>query len=139
MAVTLALNGSYSFSTRKRANTLPALPAAANNTWGLTTNRLGINTGFGDSSNTVILVDTARNSFFRNAIVNFGTGITRPETLTINSPHDGYNTRRSETATGSDGSTSTVSEFLALDLRATGLTAVAFLADSQFTVVVVKP
>lgn len=125
--------------TRKRANTLPALPAAANNTWGLNANSLGINTGFADSSNTVISMDTARSSFLRNAIVNFGTGATRPETFNINSPRDGFNTRRNETVTASDGSTSTVSEFVVLGLRGAGLAAVAFPASSQFNVSVVKP
>ena len=138
MAVSLALNGSYSLSTRKRANTLPTLPAAANNTWGLTANSLGINTGFADASNTVTAVDTAGNSFLRNNLIN-SNGVTRPETLTINSPRDGFNTRRSEPVTASDGSTSTVSEFVVLGLRGAGLAAVAFPASSQFNVSVVKP
>ena len=139
MTVSLALDGSYSFSTRKRVSTLPALPAAANNTWGVTANNLGINNGFSDSSNTVIAVDTARNGFVRTNIINFSTGVTRPETFTINNPRDGFNTRRAETVTASDGSTSTVSEFVALGLRGAGLTAVALPVGNQFNVSVVKP
>ena len=139
MALFVAPDGTLSLLSRKRVNTLPALPAAANNTWGLTANNLGVTSGITDSSNTVISVNPINNTFVRNNIINSSTGLTRPETLTVNSPRDGYNTRHGETVTASDGSTSTVSEFVALGLRGAGLAAVAFPASNQFTVSVVKP
>ncbi len=139
MAVSVSLDGTLRFFTRKRVNTLPVLPAAANNTWGLTANNLGVAAAITDSSNTVISVNAASNSFVRSNIINFGTGVTRQETLAINSPRDGYSTRRGETVTASDGSTSTVPEFIALGLRGTGLSAVAFPGSNQLNVSVVKP
>jgi hypothetical protein len=144
MMVGVALDGSINLWTRKRSSTLPTLPASPRNTFGIyVNNQLAVTAlagggYFGDSSSTVVSVDTAGNSFTRSAVINT-TGVTRLETLDINAPRDGYNTRRAETVTASDGSSSVVSEFVVLGLRGTGLSAVVVPAINQFVLAIEKP
>ena len=144
MMVGLALDGSINLWTRKRSSTLPTLPASPRNTFGIyVDNQFAVTTlagggQIGDSSSTVVSVDTAGSSFTRSAVIT-AAGVTRLETLDINAPRDGYNTRRAETVTASDGSSSVVSEFVTLGLRGTGLSAVVVPAINQFVLAIEKP
>ncbi|OYU72063.1 MAG: hypothetical protein CFE45_41210, partial [Burkholderiales bacterium PBB5] len=89
--------------------------------------------------NTIRSVDTTANSFLRDAVTNFTTGVTRPERFRINQPRDGYSRRTGEVVTDSAGNASTVVDFVSLGLRGTGITAVAILPNNQLVLSVSKP
>lgn len=87
--------------------------------------------GLADSKNTVSSVDVTAGTFSRDAVFNFNTGATRPEHLELNRFNNGFARRVPETVKGSDGSTQTVSEFISLPLRGTGLFSVGVLGTTQ--------
>ena len=81
------------------------------------------------SRNTVVSVDTTGGSFVRNNLQTPPT--TRPETLVVNSLREGYNRRLPATVTQSDGTSSTVSEFITLPMRGMDFTPLALPAANQ--------
>lgn len=90
-----------------------------------------VGAGLADSKNTVSSVDVTAGTFRRDAVFNFNTGATRPERMELNRFNNGFARRVPETVTGSDGSSQTVSEFISLPLRGTGLFAVGILGTTQ--------
>ncbi len=131
MWVTLAKSGHISFATRKAPVTLPAV-GRIQESWNLTlTATYTAPSAISTSRNTVVSVDTAAGSFLRNAVSNFSTGVTRPETLVVNSLREGYVRRLPATVTQSDGTTAAVSEFITLPMRGMDLTPVALPAANQ--------
>ena len=85
------------------------------------------------SRSTVTAVDAAAGTYTRAAVQNFGTLATRPETLQLNSLRSGYTHRLGPViALHSDGSSSTVSEFIALIMRGMDMSVLALPASNQF-------
>lgn len=138
MMVMLSLDGQLSFATRQLAAALPHVDDTRE-TWtlGLGTN-LAVASGFVDGQSVVTSVDEAQNLYVRDATIDFGTGVTRPETIVINDPRDGYLYRPEATVTASDGSPSVVTERLALPLLGMGLSPVAVPADNGLNLTVQK-
>jgi hypothetical protein len=90
------------------------------------------------TSNTVTSLAADGMSFVRNAVIDFATGVTRPETIQLDSPRDGYLTRVAGPATASDGTLSNVSEWIALPMTGMGITGVAITAPTATTRFVVS-
>ena len=128
MAVTKLANGSYMFLTRPRANVLPATLDVHSRSWNINiSNRLVGPTGISDSGNTPVSVDTAAQSFVRQSVA--GNGGTFPETLQVNQPRNGYTTRvAANNVPISAGGTTTVREFVFLNLKGMGITPVVLPA-----------
>ena len=139
MWVLLSKNGHIQFATRKAATTLPTA-GRVNESFNLTlTPQYTAPFAIGESKNTITSVDATAASFLRDAVTNLGTGVSRPEKFRINQPRDGYNRRSAELVTGSDGKAFTVSDFVTLSLRGTGVVPVALLANNQLILSVGKP
>ncbi len=138
MLVMASKEGSYKFWTRQRTNTLPTVGVVTAN-YSLTNSSSLISSGApGLSTNTISSVDTVLNTFFRSQ-VNAPNAFSQPEFLTINSPRNGYTTRRGETVTNSIGGQTVVSEFVALGMRGMGITPVAFPSNNSLSISVVRP
>ena len=138
MMVMLSLDGQLSFATRQLAAPLPHVDDVRESwTLGLGTD-LAIAAGFVDGQSIVSSVDEAQGSFVREATIDFGAGVTRPETIIVNDPRDGYLYRPEATVTASDGSPSVVTERLALPLLGMGLSSVGVPADNGLNLTVQK-
>lgn len=130
--------GHLGLATRKVARTLPDV-GLVSESWGITQNNNYTASAFSESKNTIRSVDATANSFLRDAVTNLTTGATRPETLRINNPRDGYSLRVAATGVAAtDGSTSNVSEFVVLGLRGTGISAVGFPGSNTLVLSVGK-
>ena len=132
--------GHLSLATRKVAGSLPE-PGRVTENMSITQNNNYTASGFSDSKNTVRSVNATANSFLRDAVVyqnGIATSITQPETFRLANPRDGYSLRVGETVVASDGSSRTVSSFITLGLRGTGITAVGFPATNTLALSVVK-
>jgi len=138
MIVTLSLDGQLGFATRQLAAALP-LVDEVRETWDLAlTSSLASASGFLDAQSTVTAVDEALGQYQQNAVIDFGTNLTRPETIVINDPRDGYRYRPAATVTDSNGGSSLVAEQLGLPLLGMGLTPVGVLADNGLNLSVQK-
>ncbi len=91
-----------------------------------------------DSSNVINSVDTTNNSWQRTQTLSTLT-YTRPETLFINNPRNGYTLRQCGQVQSSIGTTVTVNEFTALGLRGSGLTALVQPGPRLFLLSVAQP
>ena len=129
--------GHLSLATRKVTNTLPEDGRVAE-FWNITQNNNYTASSITDGKNTVRTLNTTAGSWLRDSVINTSTGVTRPETLKINAPRDGYNERVGETVTASDGSSSAVLPFIALGLRGTGIAAVGFPTNNTLVLSVSK-
>lgn len=130
--------GHLSLWTRKAAGTLPAVDRVSES-WNITQNNNYTAGAFSESKNTIRSVDATANSFLRDAVTNLTTSATRPETFRINNPRDGFSLRvAANGVAASDGSISNVSEFVALGLRGTGISAVGFPANNTLILSVGK-
>ena len=129
--------GHLSLSTRKVVNPQPTV-GDVRQAWNFTQNNNYTASGASEGKNTIRSVDATANSFLRDAVINLTTGVTRPETFRINNPREGYNLRVGETVTASDASSSTVTSFIAMGLRGTGLTVVGFPSTNTLVLSVGK-
>ena len=137
--VLLSKNGHIQFAARKVALTLPAV-GRVSESFNLTlTPQYTAPFAINESKNTIVSVDATANSFLRDAVINLTTGVTRPERFAINQPREGYSRRTGESVVDSAGQPSTVQAFVAMPLRGTGVTPVAFLASNQLVLSVNKP
>ncbi len=126
--------------TRKLAGTLPE-PGRVTQNMSITQNNNYTASGFSDSKHTVRTVDTAANSYLRDAVVfqnGVATSVTQPETFRLHNPRDGFSLRVGETVTASDGSSRTVSSFIAMGLRGTGISVVGLPASNALVLSVAK-
>ena len=137
--VMLSKNGHIQFATRKVALTLPTVGRVSEGASLTLTPQYTAPFAISDYKNTIRSVDATANSFLRDAVSNLTTGVTRPERFAINQPRDGYSRRTGEAVTDSAGQPSTVQEFVAMGLRGTGVTPVAFLGSNQLVLSVSKP
>lgn len=139
MFVALGTNGGVEFGTRQRTVALSPV-GTVNRTWNLALTGAGtVPSGFGDSENTTVSHAGDGSSWTRNAVIDFATGVTRPETVQINQTRDGYIHRVPETVTASNGAASNVAEWIGLPLRGIGITPVAIVANRQLVLSVAKP
>lgn len=129
--------GHLSLSTRKVVNPQPTV-GDVRQAWNFTQNNNYTASGASEGKNTIRSVDATANSYLRDAVTNLTTGVTRPETFRINNPREGYNLRVGETVTASDASSSTVTSFIAMGLRGTGLTVVGFPSTNTLVLSVGK-
>ena len=94
---------------------------------------------FVDGQSTVISVDEEAGQYEREVVLDFGTGLSRPESILINDPRGGYRYRPEATVTDSNGGSSLVTEQLALPMQGMGLVTAGGIADSSLTLSVQKP
>ena len=137
--VMLSKNGHIQFATRKVANTLPTVGRPSEGLSLTLTPQYTAPFALSDFKNTILSVDTTANAFLRDAVINFTTGVTRPERLVINQPREGFSRRSGEVVTDSAGQSSTVSGFVSMGLRGTGISAVGILGSNQLVLSVSKP
>jgi len=85
------------------------------------------------SRSTITSSDAATGAYTRAAVQNFATGATRPESLQANSLRSGYVHRTGPVGVvHSDGTASTVAEFIALPFRGMDFSVLALPASNQF-------
>jgi hypothetical protein len=94
--------------------------------------------GFVDGESMVTAIDEAQSQYVDTVLIDAGTGTTRPETIIVNDPRDGYRYRAQATVDDSNGAPSVVSEQVALPLLGMGLVPVGGVADSALTLSVTK-
>jgi hypothetical protein len=132
--------GHLGLATRQVAGTLPAV-GRVTEFMSITQNNNYTASGFSDSKHTVRTVDATANSFLRDAVVfqnGVATSVTQPETFRLGNPRDGFSLRVGETVTASDGSSRTVTPFIAMALRGTGITVVGFPGTNSLVLSVAK-
>ncbi|MCX7275324.1 MAG: hypothetical protein NTV19_19710 [Burkholderiales bacterium] len=136
MLVALAAGGHITFLTRKVASSLPAIGALSQG-WGIS---LVPNTqppeytspgAITQYKSTVTSLDATAARYARSAVFDFPNNLTRTETIAINFPRDGYLRRLPGTVIASNGTTSSVTEWVGLTLRGMGLTATGSLNNNH--------
>lgn len=138
MIVVVHADGEFALATRKVARTLPAV-GTVNRNWDFTITPQYTAPAPADSENVAVALAPDGSSYSRNAVINFATGATRPETLQINQPRDGFLHRVPETVTTSTGGSSVVGEWVGLTLRGIGITPVAIVNNNNMILSVRKP
>jgi hypothetical protein len=139
MLVTLSLDGQLSFATYQVEASLPEVDTVRES-WNLAlSSGLLVGPSFVDGQSTVISVDDATGQYVREVVLDFGTGLSRPESILINDPRAGYRYRPEATVTDSNGGSSLVTEELALPMQGMGLVTAGGIADSSLTLSVQKP
>ena len=91
-----------------------------------------------ESKNTIFSTNPTAGSWVRDAVVNFSTGVTVPETVEGSVPRIGYSHRVPGPATASDGSARNVGEWVALGLLGTGVSAVGIVGNQNLILSVGK-
>jgi hypothetical protein len=138
LGVDISPGGGVALWTQARTNAAPVV-GTVSETWNLTlNNQYPSPSAIGESKNTIASVDEATKGFVRDSVINFATGATRPETMKFNSPSDGFTYRTPGSVQASDGSTSNVSEFLALGLRGMGVSGVIIKSNNSLILSVGK-
>lgn len=137
MLVLVKANGALSFATRKAAQVLPVLNSASQG-WQV---RLQPNAvepwftaplGMSHFQNTVTALDPALQRYTRSQVVDVASGVTRPETIVLNSPRAGFRHRLAATGVlHSDGSTGNVAAWEALPLRGMGVSALGITGNNE--------
>jgi hypothetical protein len=122
--VAIAGGGTIRIWTRQRTLALPTV-GAPGSSWDYEVNsQSAVPAAPFVSSTTILSADAATGVFTREAVVS--PGVTRVETLIINTPRPGYRLRNAATVPTSNGGTSNVRESIAMNLRGMGVTATAF-------------
>jgi hypothetical protein len=138
MLVTLTPDGQLGFSTLQLAALLPTVDTVSES-WNLALARnLAVAPGFTNGKSTVTAVDDAVGQYESTAVINFDADITRPETIIINDPREGYRYRPEATVTDSNGGSTVVTEQLALPLLGMGLVSTGVLVDNSLSLAVQK-
>lgn len=130
--------GAVSFFTRKQARTLPAVGDVSEG-WQYTIVPSGTATAsftapvaVNPYKSTTASVDAALMRYVRQSVIDHSNNVTRPETLALNSPRDGYVHRLPATnVTMSDGTQSTVAEWVSLPMRGMGFSPVGLVGSNQ--------
>jgi hypothetical protein len=139
MIVSLSSDGQLGFATRQLAATLPEVDSVRLS-WELSLDAgLSALAGFVDGESMVNAVDATQMLYENTVLIDVGTGTTRPETIVVNHPRDGYRYRAQATVDDSNGAPSVVSEQVALPLLGMGLVPVGGVADNGLTLSVSKP
>ncbi len=136
MLVTLSADGQLAFGTRQLAASLPAA-GSVQLSWMLALDSgLSAPASFVDGDSSVASVDEVQMSYELTAVI--GTGLSRPESILLNQPRDGYLYRPRQTVTDSHGAPSVVSEQVWLPLLGMGLMPLGGVADNGLTLSVDK-
>ncbi|ODV14578.1 MAG: hypothetical protein ABT20_00230 [Rubrivivax sp. SCN 70-15] len=136
MLVQLAPGGHLGFSTRKVARAMPTVGDVSQG-WqiGLVPNATPpyytAPAAISQFESTVSALDAANQRFERQAVSDFTTNVTRPETVAINAPRDGYTHRLPASVVDSSGATVNVGEWVALQLRGMGLAPVGVASNNN--------
>jgi hypothetical protein len=139
LVVTIDEDGSFALATRKVARTLPEIGAVSRSLNFAVTPQYAAPFTPTDTENTTVAHAGDGLSYVRRSVLDFGSGVTRPETVQLNQFLEGFLRRVPETVTASDGSASVVGEWLALPLRGMGLTPVAIVGNGNLVLSVTKP
>jgi len=137
MAVSVNGSGGITLLTRKVARTAPTVGTVSDSlnyyTSPIATAPWLLSMQAADlARSTVVSVDTAQSRWVRDAVFNFTTGATVPQTIVYNNPRDGYLRRLPATnVTRSDGSVGNVTEWVGLPMRGMGFNAVGLTADNR--------
>ena len=142
MLVTLSPGGHMTFATRKVTRALPA-EGDVSQGWQLVIVPNATTPYYTASSisrykSTVSALDSVKGQYQRVAVTDFTNNVTRPETLAINALRDGYLRRLPGSTTASNGSTSTISEWIGLPMRGMGFTPVGVLGSQQMVLAVAQ-
>ena len=129
MALVVGNAGNFTLFTKQRTLSLPAVGRVTTHVGPAIGQALTIDGAFGaGNQQTILSQDAVAGSFVRTAKTIGGTN-DRPETLTQNSPRNGYSLRTAASAVPAiDNTTVNVLEFTALSLRGMGMTPVVFPA-----------
>ena len=139
MVVALDADGGMALATRKAARTLRPI-GTVTRSWDLTlTSAYVVPFALGNSENTTVSHAADGQSWSRNAIIDFNSGATRPETVQINVPMEGFIRRVPGTVTASNGAPSNVREWIGLTLNGIGITALGVPVSQELLLSVVKP
>jgi len=132
MAVAVSNDGMLGVWTRKATAALPAVGRTnvASNVF--LVSDYSVPAAASASQSTVVSVDAASGTVVRNAVQNFTTGVTRPETVSYNVPRAGYTRRSPGLVTQSNGAPSNVAEFVLLIVTGTDFSVLALPASNQF-------
>ena len=131
-------DGSFGFHTRPRALTMPTA-GTSSTSWNLTINQnLLAPAALSATANTITSVDAAAGSYLRQAGT-VGQSTSRPETIAVNSPRNGYSTRQPGTAVNSAGATENVSEWTVLTMRGMGFSPLILPASKTMIISVAQP
>ena len=138
LIVSIDRDGSFALATRKVARGLPAV-GSVSRSWNFTiTPQYGSPFALSSSDSTTVSLASDGGSYLRNAIIDLSTGTTRPETVQINVPREGFIHRVPQTVSTSTGGSSVVGEWVGLTLRGIGITPVAIVANNQLVLSVNK-
>lgn len=126
-----AEGGHLTLSTAKRSVELQAVGSMSEGWQAAIATNYTVSSAMTPFKSTVRSQDATNGLILRDAVIDFTTGVTRPERIESNRFREGYRHRIAETVTASNGSSVNVGEWLALTLRGTGLTAVGVLTGTQ--------
>ena len=132
MLVSLSTPGHITFATRDVAALMPPVGRVRQSNNMFLGSAYTAPAAISLSKFTVTSVDTAAGTYSRAAVLNFTTGVTRPETIQINSLRSGYAHRLGPvTVMNSDGSFSSTSEFISVTMRGMDMSVLALPASNQ--------
>lgn len=142
MLVSLSPGGHMTLATRKVTRALPA-EGDVSQGWQLAIVPNATTPYYTASSisrykSTVSALDSVKGQYQRVAVTDFANNVTRSETLAINALRDGYLRRLPGSTTASNGSTSTISEWIGLPMRGMGFTPVGVLGSQQMVLAVAQ-
>ncbi|HSM21337.1 MAG TPA: hypothetical protein VK876_03910 [Rubrivivax sp.] len=130
MLVALSPDGAFALATRKAPTGLPPV-GRLSRSWNFTvTPQYTVPFALSVSENTTVSHAEDGSSWRRDAVIDFAAGTTRPETVRIDMPFEGFIHRLAETVTTSSGGSSNVPAWIGLSLRGIGVTPVG-LPDNQ--------
>lgn len=138
MLISQSAEGVVSFFTRKQARTLPAVGDVSQG-WqfniapsGTATASFTAPAAVNAYKSTVASVDSTQQRYVRQSVIDGTDNVTRPETVVLNSPRDGFARRLAAShVLRSDGATSTVNEWISLPLRGMGFSALGMVNSQQ--------
>lgn len=138
MLVALSPDGAFGLATRKAPTGLPPV-GRVSRSWNFTVTPQYMSFPLSVSENTTVSQAEDGSSWRRDAVIDFAAGITRPETVQINLPLEGFIHRLAETVATSTGGTSNVLAWIGLSLRGIGVTPVGLPDNQRLILSVTQP
>jgi hypothetical protein len=139
MLVALASDGAFVLATPKVSTTAPPIGVPRRSLDFAVTPAFTANAAPTVSQNTPRSFDAANGIYTRDAIINFDTGVTRPERIELNKFLEGFRHRIPEVVTDSAGVARNVGEWVVLPLPDMGFTPVAITSNNNLILSVVQP
>lgn len=139
MLVALSPDGAFALATRKAPTGLPPV-GRVGRSWNFTvTPQYTAPFALSVSENTTVSHAEDGGSWRRDAVIDFAAGVTRPETVQINLPLEGFIHRVAETVATSTGGSSNVAAWIGLSLRGMGVTPVGLPDNQRLILSVTQP